>query len=422
MIVDYNGNPLSLETKQEYAVNNPNLLALLADGENTQVAGMDVSGSKSMRHSTVYACIRVISEALGQLKPKLFKIDGGVKKEISNESSQLSNVLTRQPNDFQTWNEFLEQIAIHLCVDGNFYAYVNRNSRGVPVEIIPFLPSQVSINTAIDGSVYYDCSFGGEPEQPTEFKRLTEHNILHIRFMTFDGLHGMSPIAFNRGSIGLSMAAAKHGEQFFTNSATPNGIIRTEKSLSEKAIKRLKQGWNNLHKGVTNSNKLAVLEDGLEFQQVSISNKDSQFLETRKYQRSEICGIFRVPLHMIGDLERATFSNIEEQSISFYRDSISPYIEKISARINRMLNTGKHKNYHFELDYSHLIKGDTKAQIELTKELFSMGALTLNEVREMFGLEPFEKGGDQHVVATNNYTFGKLGEKPKETEIPKNEE
>jgi HK97 family phage portal protein len=366
------------------------------------IGGVDVNARSAFQHSIVYSCIRVLAESIGQLPVRLYKIDDKGNRERVYKHDQLK-VLTKQPNDYMTWQEMLELIVTHLNLNGNFFAYVNKrktkNSFKI-LEIIPIPnPSAVTIKM-LRGRVTYEINEDSIINLP---KRVfTSDEILHIKGPSIDGLKGVSPITQAARTIGLSMAAEKHGEEFFNNSATPNGILTSDQALSDAAMKRLQAGWNEVHQGIKNSNKLAVLEEGLKYQNITVSNKDSQFMETRMFQKNEICAIFRVPTQMVqaGD---SKYSNYEQAILSFHRDTLVPLINRIVQRLNIMIDS----EYELDLDDSHIIRGDSKTQADVADIYFKMGTYTINEIRALRGDSMIE-GGDVVAVATNNMTLGNL--------------
>lgn len=396
MLIDKNGNPISSKSFQNYSHSFSFMHSAF------QTAGVTVSPLTAYQHSTVYSCIRVLAEAVGQLPVKLYsKTEKG---RIEAVNHKMFNVLTKMPNDYMTWQEMLELIVTHLNLDGNFYAYINKNRNGKIVEIIPIpTPSAVSM-LMVNGRITYKVSDNTTLSLPKrDFK---QDEILHIKGASIDGLIGMTPIQNAARSIGLSIAAEQHADTFYQNNATPNGYLTTEATLSDEALQRLKDNWNANHQGLKNSNKTAVFEEGMEYKPIAISNRDSQFLETREFQKHEICSIFRVPPQMIYAKDSSsTYNNVEQSSLGFHRDTLVPLITRIVARINAALPD----DLEFALDDSHIIKGDSKTEAEVLDKYMKMGILSVNEIREQLGMTTIE-GGDVHAVVTNNITFGRFDE------------
>jgi len=366
------------------------------------VGGVSVNSTTAYQHSIVYACIRVLAESVGQLPVNLFEIgDDGSRTKTRNH--QQLKVLTQAPNDYQTWQEMLELIVTHINLYGNFYAFVNRrksNGKTRIVEIIPIPNPESVIVKMMRGQVSFEITDSALIDLP---KRIFSSNeILHIKGASTDGLIGISPISQASRSIGLSIAAERHAEEFYNNSATPNGILTTDQQLSPEASKRLQDGFNEIHQGIKNSNKLAVLEGGLKYQGITVSNKDSQFMETRAFQKNEICALFRVPTQMVqaGD---SKYSNFEQAILSFHRDTLIPLISRITNKINTLLDD----DLEIQLDDTYILRGDSKTQSEVNTAYFNLGALSINELRNRIGEASIE-GGDVRVVDSNNHTLGDI--------------
>lgn len=398
MILDKSGNPIQSEKSFSNVYND---FGFMWGSQN--IAGVDVSPLSAHKHAIVYSCIRALSESIGQLPVRLYTLDEQGKRTQAPRNHKMSKVLTRAPNDYQTWQEMLEMIVTHINLDGNFYAIINRNknAKNKIVQFIPIPnPSAVSVRV-LGGQLRYhipqDTIIG---LAKTDY---TTYEVLHIKGPSTDGFMGVSPIRHAAKAIGLSMAAEQHGEEFFNNSATPNGYLSTDESLSPEAVERLSKNWSNNFQGLSNANKAAVFEGGMKYTPIAISHRDSQFLETRNFQKTEICSIFRVPPQMVFQEADVKYSNVEQAILSFHRDTLIPLITRIVARINLLLP----EDLEVDLDDSHILRGDSKTQAEVNDRYFKMSCLTINEVRTSIGLEEVD-GGDVVAVATNNTTLGKL--------------
>lgn len=362
------------------------------------VAGLEVNPDTVLQHATVFSCITKLTGAVGQMPVIAYK-NNGARKTIAKEG--WTKVLTKKPNDFQTTQQWIEQIILHLCLFGNHYSIVERNSRGKVIEFRPVKPNQVSINIRNGKLVYLINELESEAGQKTEAKEYSSYDILHIKNMTFNGYYGLAPVQLCKKSLALSMAAENHGVNFFKNSANPSGFLSTEQVLGKDAKKRLAKSWNAAHQGTDNAGKIAVFEQGLRFEQIGIDNKNAQFLESRSYQRSEICGIFGVPAAMIGSLDKATFNNTENLILSFHRDTLAPLMKRIEDGINAFLPD----DFEIRLDDSAILRGDSKTQAEINEKYMMMGAITVNQVLESIGLPPVE-GGDVRAESTSTVRLG----------------
>jgi HK97 family phage portal protein len=255
---------------------------------------------------------------------------------------------------------------------------------------------------------------GEKGEQRSEVFQPDE--ILHFKTMSMDGIRGVSPISYQGHLLGGSIEARNHANNVFANGSTPRGVLMVDGTLSDEAYANLKESWSSSHAGTQNANKVALLEAGVKFEPISMSPGDVQLIETRKMSREEICGMFRVPPHMVADLSRATFSNITEQSMDFYRSAISPYLKTFESRMNFSFLGDSTREFKF--DVSELIRGDFSGEVDAYKKLLEIGVMSPNEVRGRLDMNPRD-GGDDFVSDSNNLTFGDEAEgTPDEPEQP----
>jgi HK97 family phage portal protein len=288
-----------------------------------------------------------------------------------------------------------------LTLRGNFYAIKNRIGRGDRrriVELLPVHPRYVEVKQDERWRLSYKIRFPGKAAW-----EIAPENILHVRGLSLDGVTGLSPIGYMRESIGLSLAAEKHGARLFKNGARPGGVLTVPGKLSDEAFARLKEQWQESFAGA-NVHKTAVLEEGASWAQLGMSNEDAQFLETRKFQRSEIAGIFRVPAHMVNDLERATFSNIEHMSRSFVTYSLMPWLVRMEQALWRDLLTEdeKRQGLYFKHNADGLLRGDSKSRAESLKTMREWGVINANEWRELEDMNPREdEGGETYLEPLN---------------------
>lgn len=344
-------------------------------GTGTSASGVAVSPQTAMQSAAVYSSVKVLAESIGMLPLNLYR------KEANNARTLLSDhplhVLCHdQPNEWMTSVEFWEMMVMSLNLRGNAYAYINRNRSGQVVELLPLQPDMVQVEMSTDFQLEYRISMPNGA-----FKRLGVGEIFHIRGLTLNGWLGISPIAYARESIGLALATERFGGQLFKNGAKMGGVLEHPGKLSKESYERIKTSFDEAHSG-DNAHKTALLEEGMKFARISLSANDSQFLETRKYQRSEIAAIFRVPPHMIGDLERATFSNIEQQSLEFVNYSLMPWLVRIEKAIKRDLMTpDERKTMTAKFNVSGLLRGDASARSALYHNGILDGWMTRNEAR-----------------------------------------
>lgn len=355
-----------------------------------------VNNEQAMRMNTVYSCVKVLSDTMATLPCQLYR-ETQAGKEL-HTTAPLHNLMLNSPNEYQTGPEFFSYVMVNLCLSGNFYGYINRTSSGKVVEILPLKTENVSVQQDAQYNVVYVVTFDNGDQDV-----MRPDQILHIRGMSMDGVTGVSPIQYNANSIGAGIDARDYAANVFTNDATPRGVLHTDGILDDDSYKNIKKSWNASHGGVANSHKVAILEQGLKFSPVSLSPSDVQLLDMRKYTRSEICAMFRVPPHMIGDLDRATFSNIEHQDLAFYKATILPYLMLIESRLNKaLLNV---TTQCFKFDTSNLLRTDMTTRVDTYNTLITAGVMNPNEARMELGYNPRE-GGDEYVTQSNNLTFG----------------
>jgi HK97 family phage portal protein len=347
-----------------------------AFGGGASASGIVVNPQTAMQSAAVYSCIQVLAQSIGMLPLNVYE---GDEEKTMAKTHPLWTILHDQPNDFQTSVEFWEQMILSLCLRGNGYAIINRGSSGRIVELIPLHPDAVRVEMAPDGyTLQYQMTMAD-----STFKTMYVGDVLHIRGLTVNGWLGISPIAYARESIGLALATEKFGSQLFRNGAKMGGILEHPNKLGEEAYKRVKESFDAASSG-ENAHRTAILEEGMKFTKISMNADDAQFLETRKYQRAEIAAIFRVPLHMIGDLERATFSNIEQQSLEFVTFTLMPWLVRIEKAIKRdLLLPAERSKLSVKFNVSGLLRGDATARSNYYKAGILDGWLTRNEARMM---------------------------------------
>ena len=361
----------------------------------SSVAGKSVTARTAIQVPTVYACVRVIAETVASLPLHLFE-----EKETGSDKAMkhlLYRLLHDEPNPEMTSFVFRETLLSHLLLWGNAYCQIVRNGRGQITALFPLLPERMTVDRDTKGNLSYTYT-------TTEGKTVQIHpvNILHIPGMGFDGIVGYSPVAMERNAIGLGMAAEEYGSRFFSNGATPSGVLTHPNTVKNPAA--LRQSWNAAYGGNANAGRVAILEEGLKFERISMPNNEAQFLETRKFQVSEICRIFRVPPHLVGDLEHATFSNIEHQSISFGMHTIRPWLVRLEQGMNRALLSESEKgHFYVRFNMDGLLRGAHKERMEGYAIARQNGWMSANDIRELESMNPISQveGGNAYLVNGN---------------------
>jgi HK97 family phage portal protein len=347
-------------------------------------SGMRVSPDSALRLAAVYACVRVLSESLASLPLVIYqrRADGGKDKVTDH---WLHRLLAKRPNRFQNPFEWREMLQGHLALRGNAYNQIITNAKGEVVELMPLHPDRIRLELLPSGEYRYRFTdrFGTESILP-------RGEVWHLRGLSSDGLMGMSPIELARENLGMALAAQDYGARFFANDAKPTGgWIEFPGSFKDSEAKRVfRESYQQAQSGA-NRGKVLVLENGMKFHEVGVTNKDAQFLELRKFQITDVARLFRVPPHMIGDLDRATFSNIEQQSLEFVMHTMTPWAERWEASIeSELLLEGD--DIEVEFDFANLMRGDAASRASYYQSGIQNGWLTRNEARIAENLNPLE--------------------------------
>lgn len=363
-------------------------------------AGKVVNEHSAMQMTAVYSCVRILAEAVAGLPFHLFryKPDNGKEKAIDHS---LYRILHDEPNPEMTSFIFRETLMTHLLLWGNAYAQIIRNGKGEVVALYPLMPNRMSVDRDSAGQLYYTYTRYGDEAQPSQTStvRLRPTDLLHIPGLGFDGLVGYSPIAMARNAIGLAMATEEYGAKFFANGAAPGGVLEHPGVIKDPV--RVKESWNAAYQGSSNSHRIAVLEEGMKYQPIGISPEQAQFLETRKFQINEIARIFRVPPHMVGDLEKSSFSNIEQQSLEFVKYTLDPWVTRWEQAVNRSLLLPNEKRLLFaKFNVDGLLRGDYVSRMSGYATARQNGWMSANDIRELENLDriPGEQGGDLYLI------------------------
>ncbi|WP_353173690.1 phage portal protein [Acinetobacter rudis] len=377
-------------------VSGPDELARIFGAEFVTSSGQTVTPLRAMQLSIVFSCVRVLSESMGMLPCRLYKQDGKYKYPALDH--KLYDLLSLAPNDYMTAQEFWELLMVCLCLRGNFYAY-KVHALGNVVELLPIDPSSVTPRLKDDWTVEYDVNFKGKG-----IKTLSQDEIWHVRLFTLDGLTGLNPVAYARKCISLGLDTEEHGAKLFKNGAVTSGVLETEESLSDQAFSRLKKEFDENYTGLANTYKPMILEQGLKWKPTALNLEDSQFLETREYQKGEICGLFRVPPHLVAAMEKMTLNNIEHMGMSFVNYSLVPYMTRIESRIRvGLLNDKDRKTYYAKFNAGALLRGDLKTRYESYGKGIQWGWLSPNDCRELEDMNPRD-GGDIYLTPMNMTT------------------
>jgi HK97 family phage portal protein len=365
--------------------------------------GISVSEEGALKLAAVYACVRVLSETVAQLPLIIYeRLERGKERAVDHP---LYRLLHDQPNPLMTAFEWRETLMSHLALWGNAYCEIEMDGAGRPLALWPLRPDQMEdVRRKGDALTYL--------YQLPDGKRvvLRGEQVFHVRGLSPDGVWGYSPIRqFARQLVGMGLAVETFGSAFFANGARPGGVLQHPGKLGDEAYANLRESWGARHEGVSNAHRVAILEEGMTFQAIGVPPEEAQFLESMKLNRTQIASIFRVPPHMIGDLERATFSNIEQQSIEFKTYTIEPWLVRWQQAINtRLMIEGERDTFFAEFLTDALLRGDTASRYQAHAIGRQNGWLSANDIREIENMNPVD-GGDVYLIPLNMVPAGEQG-------------
>jgi len=365
---------------------------------NNSRSGVKVDEKTSVGLTAVWASVRLLSETIASLPLNVYKKEANGSKHV-DDSNPINDLISIAPSPNYTSYTWRETMMNSLLLFGNAYACIHRNGGAKPVgleflnpkEVEPFISDQ-------DNLIYYN--YKGEIKAAAE--------MLHIVGFSFDGVLGKSPIQACKDAVGIGLASQEFGSNFFGQGANLSGVLEHPGRLSDEAADRLRVSWNERFAGIHNSHQTAILEEGVKFSAIGMPLADAQFIETRRFSVEEVARIFRVPPHMIGDLSRSTYSNIEQQSMDYARYSLQPYLVNWEQELNRkLLSDNERKNLYFKFKTTELLRADANSRADYYRKLFEVGALSPNEIRSMEDMNAIQDG-DEHFVPLN---LGQVGKK-----------
>ena len=363
-------------------------------------SGKNVNEFTAMQTTAVYACVRILSETLAALPLQLYRYTPGGKERVYDHP--LYHLLHDEPNPEMTSFIFRETLMSHLLIWGNAYAQIIRDRLGRVQGLYPLRPDKMTVCRDENGQIYYlytKTSDENPAIKPYGQVPLRKDEVLHIPGLGFDGLVGYSPIAMARNAVGMTMACEEYGASFFANGASPSGVLEHPGVLKDPA--KVRDSWNAVYRGSANAHKVAVLEEGMKYQQIGIPPEEAQFLETRKFQLDEIARLYRIPPHMIGDLEKSSFNNIEQQSMEFVKYTLDPWVIRWEQAMQKALFLPEEKKQYFlKFNVNGLMRGDYESRMTGYSIGRQNGWLSANDIREMEDMNPVpdEEGGNLYLV------------------------
>lgn len=366
-------------------------------------SGKNVNEMTALQTTAVYACVRILAEAIASLPIHIYKhTEVGKEQDVNH---QLYYLLHDEPNPDMTSFVFRETLMSHLLIWGNAYAQIIRDGRGQVLALYPLLPDRVSVKRDDKGELYY--VYQRSEEDNPNFKDkgniiLKKSEVLHVPGLGFDGLIGYSPIAMAKNAVGMTLATEEYGASFFANGANPGGVLEHPGILKDPS--KVRESWNQVYQGTNNSHKVAVLEEGMSYKTIGIPPNEAQFLETRKFQINEIARLYRIPPHMVGDLEKSSFSNIEQQSLEFVKYTLDPWVVRFEQAFQKaLLLPDEKKTYFIKFNVDGLLRGDYQSRMNGYAIGRQNGWLSTNDIRRLEDMNPLskEEGGDLYLVNGN---------------------
>ena len=367
---------------------------------NTIFPDADVFDSdKALTLTSVWNAIRLLSESVSSLPITVYRKENNGDK-VEDVNNRIYNLIKFKPNNFQNKITFFEYVMYSVLTDGNAYVQIVRDNSANPVQLLPLNPDYVNIFIK-ENELFYQMDGGSV---------LDSSDVLHIKLITDDGIEGLSPIDQCAKAINWSLSMEEFGSTFFKNGAKPSSVLSTDRALSETAIERLKNSFNSSYAKLKSSNSTIILEEGLSFKPISISPEQAQFLASRQFGIEEIARIFNIPPHMLKDLSKSSFNNIEMQSQEYVTYTLMPYLTRIEQEMNlKLFRTNELGKTFVEFNVNGLLRGDVKTRNEAYKTAIQNGYMSINEVRQKENLNSIE-GGDQHFIPMNMTTIENIGD------------
>tara|TARA_R100001594_G_scaffold150602_2_gene212660 strand:- start:10298 stop:11488 length:1191 start_codon:yes stop_codon:yes gene_type:complete len=354
---------------------------------------------KALTLTAVWCAIRLLAESVSSLPISVYTKQANGDK-LEDLKSPIYNLVKYKPNYYQNKITFFEFIMLSICTEGNSYVQIVRNNSGTPTQLICLDPSNVTV-VVNNNELFYQVDGGAV---------LDSSDVLHFKTITDDGVTGLSPIDQCAKALNWGVSLEEFGSTFFSNGAKPSSILQTDRALSDTALQRLKSSFNNNYAKLKNSNSTIVLEEGLTFKPISISPEQAQFLSSRQFSIEEVARIFNVPPHMLKDLSKSSFNNIEMQSQEFVTYTLMPYITRIEQEMNlKLFRTNELGKTFVEFNVNGLLRGDVKSRTEAYKTAITNGYMSINEVRQKENMNSID-GGDKHFMQMNMTTIDKIGE------------
>jgi HK97 family phage portal protein len=376
-----------------------------ATGGTQTSSGVSINESSALKYTPFWAAVRIISGTVASLPFKVYRRleNGGKQPEQDHAAYKL---LHGRPNEYMDALTFIETRQAHVLTYGNGFAEIQRDGSGKPIALWPLLPDRTERKISKGGVLYYEVR-----NQMGETAYLPDYNVLHIKGLGFDGYTGYNVVAYHKEAIGYGMAAKQYAATFFGNDATPGGILEHPSNLTTEAAARLRKSWDDNQGGLTNKHRIAILEEGMKWTKMGVDPEQAQALETQKYTVDDCSRIFQIPPHKLGSMERATFSNIEEQNIEFVTMTMLYWFRKWEEEVNyKLLMPSEQSTMFCEILADALLRGNTLNRYGAYNIGRNAGFLSVNDIRQLENMNPIGPEGDIYLEPLNM--------KPAGTETP----
>ncbi|TCP32179.1 HK97 family phage portal protein [Scopulibacillus darangshiensis] len=374
-------------------VTNPQQWFVDSIGGTPTSSGISINGDNALMNSNVFTCASILGGDIGKLPIQVFKkTRNGVQKDTKHPVAKL---LGTRPNPYMSAYTFKELMEVHAAVWGNGYAYIDWGPDGYPVALWPLDPSltDVLVDTNTN-QVWYVTTVPGN-----DVRKIPWYDVLHYKGISKSGLKGITPISVLREEIANQQVSKKFIGSFYANGTTTKGILKVPQPLKSPAKDKVREEWQKANSGLDNSHKIAILDGGLEYQDLGMPLKDAEFIETQKFGILEIAKLYKIPPHKLGQLDRATFSNIEQQSLDYVKNTLQPIITNWEQENNFKLFTDKEqKQFYTKFNVTSELRGDSKSRADYYKEMLYAGIYSINEIRELEDRDGIGVDGDKHFI------------------------
>lgn len=384
---------------------NPSQWLIDILGGNKTSSGESVNEITAMMNSNVYSVLSILAGDIAKLPINLFKDtkDG----PVLDESHPAHALLSLKPNPLMTAYNWKEVSAVNFGAWGNAYSWIEFGADGYPSAIWPLDPGRTQLYVdPTTGAVYYTTQFIGG-----RYVKLMPYEVLHFRYISRNGLLGLSPISAAREEIGMQQAATKYIGSFYQSGTTTRGILKVPSDLNDTAKAAVRSEWRMINGGLANANEVAILKPGWEFQNLTMPLQDAQFIETRKFGILEIAKLYKMPPHKLGQLDRATFSNIEQQSLDYVKTTLLPILTNWEQEIKVKLFTDKEqRKYTPRFNVDEELRGDSVSRGQYVKSMIEAGVFTINDGLRHEKKPTIGEAGDKHYMSLNYTTIDQIEE------------